>query len=54
MAPVAGPAGVFAAALAGRCTGRELMQQLQKASPQGVTQGSYFVAEDYLTLPVLQ
>ena len=44
----------FEEALAGRRTGRELMQQLQKVSPQGVTQGSFFIPENYLTLPVLQ
>ena len=44
----------FEDAFAGRRTGRELMQQLQKATPQGVTQGSYFIPENYLTLPVLQ
>jgi putative protease len=45
---------VFEESLAGRYTGRELMQQLQKLAPQGVTQGSFFVPENYLTLPVLQ
>jgi putative protease len=44
----------FADALAGRRTARELMQHLQKISPQGVTQGSFFIPENYLTLPVLQ
>jgi putative protease len=44
----------FEDALAGRRTGRELMQQLQKVTPQGVTQGSFFIPENYLTLPVLQ
>jgi putative protease len=44
----------FEEALAGRRTPRELMQQLQKAAPQGVTQGSFFIPENYLTLPVLQ
>ena len=44
----------FADALAGRRTGRELMQQLQKVAPQGVTQGSFFIPDNYLTLPVLQ
>ncbi len=44
----------FEDALAGRRTGRELMQQLRKVSPQGVTQGSFFIPENYLTLPVLQ
>jgi putative protease len=44
----------FEDALAGRRTGRELMQQLQKVTPQGVTQGSFFIPENYLALPVLQ
>jgi putative protease len=44
----------FADALAGRCPGRELIEQLQKAAPQGVTQGSLFIPENYLALPVLQ
>jgi putative protease len=44
----------FEDALAGRRTPRELMQQLQKAAPQGVTQGSFFIPENYLKLPVLQ
>jgi putative protease len=44
----------FEDALGGRRSGRELMMQLQKVSPQGVTQGSFFVPEDYLRLPVLQ
>jgi putative protease len=44
----------FEDALAGRRTPRELMQQLQKLAPQGVTQGSFFIPENYLTLPVLQ
>ncbi len=44
----------FAEALAGRIGGRELMQRLQKVTPQGITQGSFFIPEGYLTLPVLQ
>ena len=44
----------FEDGLSGRRTGRELMQQLQKVTPQGVTQGSFFIPEDYLALPVLQ
>ena len=44
----------FEDGLSGRRTGRELMQQLQKVTPQGVTQGSFFIPENYLTLPVLQ
>ena len=30
------------------------MQRLQKSTPQGITQGSFFIPENYLTLPVLQ
>jgi putative protease len=44
----------FADALAGRRTGLELMRQLLKVAPQGVTQGSFFIPENYLTLPVLR
>ncbi len=44
----------FADALAGRIGVRELMQKLQKISPHGVTQGSFFIPENYLALPVLQ
>jgi U32 family peptidase len=44
----------FRDALAGRVGGRELMQRLQKSTPQGITQGSFFIPENYLTLPVLQ
>jgi putative protease len=44
----------FEEALAGRRTGRELMQQLARVAPEGVTQGSFFIPPDYLTLPVLQ
>ena len=44
----------FEDALAGRRTGRELMQQLARVAPEGVTQGSFFIPADYLTLPVLQ
>ena len=44
----------FEDALAGRRTGRELMQQLARVAPEGVTQGSFFMPADDLTLPVLQ
>ncbi|MEO8372407.1 MAG: DUF3656 domain-containing protein, partial [Candidatus Solibacter sp.] len=44
----------FEDALGGLLTGRELLQRLQKITPQGVTQGSFFIPADYLTLPVLQ
>jgi putative protease len=44
----------FEETLAGRCGGLELMRQLQKVAPEGVTQGSFFIPADYLTLPVLE
>lgn len=44
----------FEEALAGRRGPRELTQLLQKIAPQGATQGSLYVPEGYLTLPVLQ
>jgi U32 family peptidase len=44
----------FQSALADRIGGRELQRELLKFTPQGVTQGSLFVPENYLTLPVLQ
>jgi putative protease len=44
----------FADALAGRIAPRDLMQKLQKITPEGITQGSFFIPENYLTLPVLQ
>lgn len=43
----------FQEAFAGRRTAKELMHHLQKLAPQGVTQGSFFIPETYLTLPVL-
>jgi putative protease len=51
---VTGVTRAFEAALAGRIGSRELARELQKFTPQGVTQGSLFVPENYLTLPVLQ
>ena len=47
-------AGAFAETLAGRRTPRELARALQSAAPEGVTQGSLYVPEGYLSLPVLQ
>ncbi len=32
----------------------ELDQRLRKAAPQGTSEGSFFVPEDYLKVPVLQ
>jgi putative protease len=40
--------------LSGRATSRQLGQEWKRAAPQGVTEGSYFVPSNYLTLPVLQ
>jgi putative protease len=44
----------FEDALAGRCSSRELAARLQKATPQGTTEGSLFVPEGYRALPILQ
>ena len=44
----------FEDALAGRKTARQLDRELSQAVPQGITEGSLFVAPGYLTLPVLQ
>jgi putative protease len=38
----------FEDALGGRCSGRELAARLQKATPQGITEGSLFVPEGQL------
>jgi putative protease len=43
----------FADALAGRLAGAELTRMLPKLVPQGTTEGSLFVAGDYLNLPLL-
>jgi putative protease len=40
--------------LAGRKSARDLAQELQRIAPEGITEGSLFVPEGYLTLPVLQ
>jgi U32 family peptidase len=47
-------ARAFEETLSGRRTPRELAQTLERATPQGTTQGSLYVPEGYLTLPVLQ
>ena len=47
-------ARAFAEALSGRKTARELAQTLQRIAPQGTTQGSLYVPEGYLMLPVLR
>ncbi len=47
-------ATAFRDALAGHTTPQTLSKQLQQISPQGTTEGSLFVPDNYLTLPVLQ
>ena len=44
----------FEDGLAGRLAARDLGQLLQRIAPQSTTQGSLYVPEGYLTLPVLQ
>lgn len=45
---------VFAAALAGELSARELERRLRAISPQGTTAGSLFVPAGYASLPILQ
>jgi hypothetical protein len=47
-------AHAFSQALAGRLPTAELTRQLQRIAPQGTTEGSLFVAGNYLELPLLQ
>ncbi len=44
----------FAATLQGEQSAAQLNRHLAQLAPQGATQGSLFVAEDYLNLPLLQ
>ena len=44
----------FADYFAGKINAAELDQRLQKVVPQGTTEGSLFVPEDYLKVPVMQ
>lgn len=44
----------FRLALAGELREGELNGRLRQIAPQGTTEGSFFVPDDYLTLPVLQ
>jgi len=46
-------AGAFAETLAGRITAGELRRRLQRVAPQGTTEGSLFVAGNYMELPLL-
>jgi len=45
---------LFEDALAGRRGGRDLARELRPLTPHGVTEGSLYVPEEYMTLPVLQ
>ncbi len=51
---VTGVTRAFEDVISGRSAARDLAQHLARISPQGVTEGSLFVPEGYLTLPVLQ
>jgi putative protease len=46
--------GAFQSAFAGSSTFADLQRELRACAPGGVTQGSLFVAKDYLSLPILQ
>jgi putative protease len=45
--------GAFEAALRGEITYAQLARDLKAIAPEGTSQGSLFVPEGYLTLPVL-
>ena len=45
---------VFEEVLAGRQQAGELPRLLARAAPQGLTEGSLYVPQNYLTLPILQ
>jgi putative protease len=47
-------AAAFGLALRGRLAAADLSRRLQRLAPQGTTEGSLFVAGDYLELPLLQ
>jgi len=44
----------FQSAFEGRSSFADLQRELKSSAPGGVTQGSLFVAKDYLALPILQ
>jgi cardiolipin synthase len=44
----------FADALAGKRSMQDLARQLRHEAPQGTTEGSLFVPEGYLTIPLVQ
>ena len=43
----------FRDTLAGKQPAQELTRQLQRIAPQGITEGSLFVPENYLTVPLM-
>jgi putative protease len=47
-------ARLFESALAGKISSAQLNRELKASAPEGTTQGSLFVAANYLELPVLQ
>jgi U32 family peptidase len=53
-AAVGAVTSAFASALSGEITAAQLNRDLKSLAPAGTTQGSLFVAGDYLTLPILQ
>jgi putative protease len=47
-------ARAFTSALAGKMTPQQLAIELKRVAPQGTTEGSLFISDDYLKLPILQ
>ncbi len=47
-------ARAFQSVLAGRLSGLAMRAELRAAAPDGLTEGSLYVAKDYLALPILQ
>lgn len=47
-------AQAFAATLQGKQSTKTLTEELRQIAPEGITEGSLFVPDDYLSLPVLQ
>jgi len=47
-------AQAFRESLTGKRSARELMQRLREITPQGTTEGSLFIADNYLEIPLLQ
>jgi putative protease len=47
-------ADVFRMALNGELSAQELARQLHQRAPQGTTEGSLFVRDNYLMIPLVQ